>query len=860
LYDYGTVGVKIYFWQTIISLIYFMLLIVVCLLENQLTTINAVTMLKNFFILAIRNLLKSRTTSMINILGFSLGITCCLVIYFKVNYELSFDTYHTDSKNTFRVVRQTKGLGLNLAEGEWEYREGVFGALPGEIRADIPEVRTVAAVMQFGTIVKIPDPAASRGFKLFRLEEGGFVEPSFFQIFDFKGTNFRWMGGSAGLLKEPNSVVLTQQEADRYFPGQDAMGKTIVLFDNINFTVTGLITDLPANSDFPFKIFVSYASLQKLWKGFTEDWNNLGNNQCFIVLGDATQQALVESKIKNIYAKHASKDELENRIFKLQPIHAMHSDSRFGNFNNRVVRREILLALWCVGIFIIIIASINYAILALSRSGLRMREVGIRKVFGSNRRFIIGQFIGESFILTLIALNIGMLCTKLILALSPSFIGIPVAYPVSFHGLTLVFSAVLLIIISIISGSFPALIVSAVQPIDIIKHKFLISQTGKLNFTRLTVILQFTISLIMIISTITVYKQLRYLENMDPGYNKDAVFTVGIPNHDPVLMDRFKSTLLKNPLIAQVSFGSSDPAQPAGWTDISRFENQTEKRIVTQIVAIDTSYIETYQLHLVAGRNIRAADSGRAVLVNQQLVKEMNFNNSDDAVDAQLNLFGDEKNKVTIAGVLKDYYYETLRNKVRPSVLVNRKEWSGMAGIRPVITGKEQRSEQLRQALKFTRDTWQSIYPDNLYDYTFIEDRLNAYYRSEHLISQLFNVFSLITIFIGCLGIFGLAYYTCEQKSKEIAVRKTNGASIGNILMILSKNYAWWLGIAFLIACPVAWYIMHAWLQGFAYKTAISWWVFILGGILSLTVAGMTVSWQSYQAARKNPVDALKYE
>jgi putative ABC transport system permease protein len=822
-------------------------------------------MLKNFTILAIRNLLKNRATSIINILGFSLGITSCLIIYFKVTYELSFDRFHSNAENTFRVVRVTRGLGLKLAEGEWEYREGVFGAMPGAIKAEIPEARLVSAVMNFReTVVKVPENKAVKGFELYKLKEGGaFVEPAFFKIFDFKGTPFRWIEGTPELaLKEPNSIVLAQSEANRYFHGQNPVGKTITLFNDAEFRITGLVTDLPANSDFPFKVFISYTTMENFWKGLREDWGGLGNNQCFVMLDDASQKEMVEGKIKKIYAQHATREEVENRLFKLQPLKEIHSDSRFENFSNRVVSKEVLWALLCVGLFIIIIAGINYAILALARSGLRTREVGIRKVFGSSRAYIVGQFLGESFVITLLALNIGLLCTRLILSFSPKFIGIPATYPLSFHGYALAFSILLLIVVSMISGSFPALIISGVQPMDILKRRFLVSQTGKLNFTRTMVVLQFTISLIMIISTMVVFKQLAFLRNIDPGYNKEAVFTVEIPKGDPNLMDRFKTTLLKDPRISNVSLGSNDPAQSHNWTDVTRYANDTEKRIVTQIVGIDTAYLDTYQLNLLAGKNITSADSGRTILVNQQFVKDLDFKDIYEAIDQQVNLYGNPKNKVTISGVLKDYYCESLRIKVRPALLIENKGAVELAGIKISIRKNNTREDNdaIKQVLQFTRETWESVYPDYLYEYTFLEDRLNAYYRNEQLTSQLFNVFSIIAIFIGCLGIFGLAYFTCEQKSKEIAVRKVNGASIRSILMLLSRDYAIWLGIAFVIACPVAYYAMHAWLKGFAYKTAISWWVYVLAGTMSLCVAAITVSWQSYKAARKNPVEAMKYE
>jgi putative ABC transport system permease protein len=821
-------------------------------------------MLKNFFILAVRNLFKNRTTSIINILGFSLGIACCLIIYFKVTYELSFDRYHSNSANTFRVVRQTKGLGLNLGPGEWEYREGVYGALPDEIKKGIPEVKEITSLMFLNDeLVKVPNNKAPNGIELFKIKDGAaFAEPSFFRIFDFNGTGFKWIDGSPEIsLTEPNSIVLTQKEAEKLFHGQNPIGKTITLFENVECKITGLISDLPANSDFPIKLFVSYISLEKLfWKGMKEDWSGLGTNQCFVMLHDVRQKTNVENKIKIIHSKHVVKEISENRIFKLQPLKELHTDSRFGNFNNRVIGKETILALMLVGLFIIIIASINYANLSLARSGVRTREVGIRKIFGSNRLLIIGQFLGESFILTLIALNIGVLSCKLILSLSPSFIGIPAEYNTSFDWVSIAFAFLLLIVISIFSGSYPAFVVSGYKPIEILKNRFLISQSGKLNFTRTMVVLQFTISLIMIICTIVVLKQLQYLDNVDLGYNRKAVIIVDIPNHDLKLMDRFRTGILKNPKIRSVSLSSNDPGQSMNWTDITRFENKDEKKTVTQVVVIDSSYIETYGLNLIAGRNISSTDTGWTILVNQQLIKDLEFKDINAAIGAQVR-FGD-LDKVTIVGVLRDYHSESLRNRVRPAALLGKGSWINVAGIR-LSTGKLDNKNiynQFNDVLKFTRETWQSVYPDYLYEYTFLEDKLNAYYRNEQLTSQLFNVFSFIAIFIGCLGIFGLAFYTCEQKSKEIAIRKVNGASTKSILGILSKDYMILLGIAFIIASPVGWYAMHKWLQGFAYKTEISWWVYVLAGFVALIAAGIMVSWQSIRAAMQNPVEALKYE
>ncbi|HEX3008668.1 MAG TPA: ABC transporter permease, partial [Bacteroidales bacterium] len=708
-------------------------------------------MLKSFIVLAVRNLFRNRTTSLINILGFSLGITCCLVIYFKVKFELSFDRFHTNYEKTYRIVRQTKGLGLNLAPGEWEYREGVFGALPGAVKKNIPEVKELTAVMDLGPgqIIKIPDPANASVGKALRFDgRAAMVEPSYLRIFDFAKTGFRWIAGDANTaLNEAFSVVLTESEAKKLFQDTNPVGRTVTLFDKVDFTVTGIISDVPINTDFPFAMLISYSTIDKLNPGFSESWNNLGGNQCFVVLGDASQVKMVEAKIKGLYAQHGSKEEVENRIFKLQPLKEIHSDDRFQNFSDRIVSSNIIFALMCVGIFIIVIASINYANLALARSGLRTREVGIRKVFGSSRSMIIGQFLGESFVITLIAMNIGLVCARIILSLSPGYIEIPSSFPLNFDITTWSFVLMLIVVLSLISGGYPAFVISNFRPIEILKAKMFISQRGKLNFTRSMVVLQFTISLTMIIATIVVIKQLHFLNNIDLGYNKHDVFSVNIPEEDMAKLDRFKSTLLRNPNIKSVSVNKNDPARSGNWTDLARIENKEVNQIVIQLVAIDTSYLETFQLSLVAGRNVSNIDSGKTVVVNQQLVKDFGYTSDLEAVGTEAYLYGPHGVKVTIVGVVRDYFYETLKNKVRPTALIGKPEWAENAGIKIAAAANR------KEVLQYTQDTWLSVYPDRIYEYTFLEDRLESYYKHEHLTSQLFNIFSVIAIVIGCLGI-----------------------------------------------------------------------------------------------------------
>jgi len=398
----------------------------------------------------------------------------------------------------------------------------------------------------------------------------------------------------------------------------------------------------------------------------------------------------------------------------------------------------------------------------------------------------------------------------------------------------------------------------------LVKSGFEISQKGVATFTKSMVIVQFTISLLMIIGTISLYRQYQFLLNSDMGFDKKAVFNVPIPTNDETLMKRFKSVLMENPSIENVSFCNSYPGQDAGnYNDVSSFSNGNIIKLTAYLAVVDTSYIKTYGLHLEAGNNFSLSDSSRSVIINEELARQLNFKSPFDAIGKEVTTFFNGSNSIyTICGVVKDYHYESFHKKIRPAFLLQKLENSRIAGIR-IVADKNISNinfKQMRDVLVYTENSWRSVFPNEYYEYEFIEDRIRANYSSEENASKLINLFAIITIIISCLGIFGLALYSSERRSKEIGIRKINGAKISEVMVMLNKDLIKWVGIAFVIATPVAWYTMHKWLENFAYKTSLSWWIFALAGLLTLGIALLTVSWHSWRAATRNPVEALRYE
>lgn len=816
-------------------------------------------MIKSFLRFYLRSLLKNKRSTVINIFGLVVSLTCAIVIYQKIAYETGFDRFQTNYDSTYRIVRQTKGLGLNLKEGELEYATGVFGGMPSALKSEIPELKEVVPVFpQNGMQVTPVSEANNVKNQKFTIDKAVLTAPGYFTIFDYSNTAFKWLNGSPESLKEPFSAVLTQELASKLFGDENPIGKSFQ-FEKMTFKVTGLVSQMPENTDFPFELFISYSSLEKVNPNSSKNWGGLGSLECYVML-NPSQKEIVEQKIKAVYAQHGSKEEVENRIFKLQSLKGIHNDTRYSNFNNRVVGTDTLITLGIIGLFLLIMACANYANLSLARSSYWTRSIGIRKTLGGKRWHIFAQFFGESMLLTTVSSFIALLLSFAAIKSFSNLITIPANFSLSYSFVFIAGFILLLLIVSLLNSSYPSLVMSASRPVDLLKNKHTVSAKGISVFTKSMVIVQFSISLLLIIGTITIFHQYRYLTNSDMGFDKEAIYTVPIPQNDRTLMNRFKMALLENPAIKNVSFSSTSPAQGGNWTDISVFKEGHETSVISQVVTVDTSFVNTYGLKLMAGNNFSEADSSNHILVNEELARQLNFKTAEDAVGKEVILYHDPNSRKFIAGVVKDYHYDSFYNKIRPTFLIPDSNRPQMAGIKLADNSTISRFDQLQQALAFTEKTWKSVYKEEIYNYQFIDDLIRSYYVNEKNTSMLISIFALITIFIACLGIFGLALYSSQQRSKEIGIRKINGAKISEVMTMLNKDFVKWVVIAFFIATPVGYFILDKWLENFAYKTNLSWWIFALAGLLALGIALLTVSWQSWKAATRNPVEALRYE
>ncbi len=821
-------------------------------------------MIKSLFIFSWRSISKNRKNAIINILGLVVSLTCVLIIYHKIDYELSFDRFHTEYDNTYRIVRNTRGLGLQLKEGEWEHTVGVFPGLPPAIKNEIPELKSVIPILMENVVqIGIPDENNNREQTKFSVDEGTAITvPAYFTAFDYSGTGFKWLYGSPEeSLTEPFSVVLSEELALKFFGEKLPIGRSVI-FREKTFKVSGIISGIPVNTDHPFEMFISFSTIEKIEPEFKNDWGSLGGFQCYVVLNNPNQKDIVEKKIKDVYSKHGTKEEVENRIFKLQALKDIHYDTRYSNFNNKIVSSKTMITLGLIGLFLLIMACANYANLSLAKSRYRTGEVGIRKTLGGKRWHVLAQFFGESVLLTTFAALVAILLSTITIRNLPELVGIPVSYSIApdFQTVTGILS--LIAIVSFLSSIYPAVLLSASLPVDLIRKKFGISTKGVSVFTKSMVIVQFTISLLMIIGTITVYRQYLFLTNSDLGFEKEAVFTVPIPSRDITLQKRFKSELINNPAIKDVSLSISSPARSSNWSDVTLFSDGNENTLIAQIVSVDTSFVSTYGLKLLAGSNLSLTDSSKTILINEELARQFNFKTPEAAVGKEVMLFHNPDYKVIITGVLKDYHYDAFYNKIRPTLLIQNPNQVRVAGIK-MTTNNNSKSgylAQVRNVLSFTEDTWKSVFSNEIYNYEFLDDAIKSYYVNEEKTSKLISAFAFITVFIACMGIFGLALYSSEQRSKEIGIRKINGAKISEILVMLNKDFVKWVGFAFIIATPIAYYLMHKWLESFAYKTTLSWWVFAVAGFAALGIALLTVSFQSWKAATRNPVEALRYE
>ena len=812
-------------------------------------------MLRNYLKIAVRNITKQKGYSFINIFGMAVGLTCAILIITYIQNELSYDRFN---KNADRIYRVTREWFNNNGESNFHLAR-VAPPIGPLLKNDFPQIvkEEVRFLQDDNVFLEINNnPVVENRFF--------WAEQSVFKIFTIHFIE----GDPETALKEPLSLVITKSAAGKYFGDIDPLGKTIKYRHEYDLKVTGVIQDVPENSHFHYDFLASFITLYNPKAiGRNELENNWGSNNyiTYLLLPEGLPIEQLENKIPAFMDKYVGQYYIRNNVkpppFPLHKLTTLHFQKLTDIHLTSHLTTEIepnsdidtVYLLGAVALFLLLIGCINFMNLATARSAKRSKEIGVRKVMGADKGQLIKQFLGESMITVFISLFFSLIMVELTIRpfsvfmerdLHFNLIGnLPLAAVVL--GITL--------FVGLVAGIYPAFVLSSFNPVKSLHDKQLFSRKSSLR--SVLVVLQFVISITLLISMGVVYLQMQFVQNKDLGYNKDHLIILPSSGKIKDNLDSFKSQLLLNPNIKMVATSRLVPSNMLlnSWGGRIYKEGKVEPlsfRLAVQ--EVDYDFIDTYQLKMVAGREFSkkyATDDSAAFILNETAVKQIGWTN-DEAIGKRMNYGG---NDGRVIGVVNDFNFETLHNEIIPIIFLITNRGNNQVTVR--ISGKD-----IPATLSFLKSKWAEYKPGYPFDYEFLNQKLNSLYRKDQKLGSAFGIFALIAVIIACLGLFGLASYTSEIRTKEIGVRKVLGASVSNIVLLISKEFMWLIIIANIVAWPIAYYAMSKWLGEFAYATGINIWLFISAGALALFIAIMTVSYQSIKAALQNPVKSLRYE
>ena len=805
-------------------------------------------MIKNYFKTAFRNLLRNSKHATLNILGLAVALAACIIVFLVIQFEYSHDKHIKGYDTVYQVV--TKDVD---ADGE-HYNSGMPFPTTKFLRQDYPQYKFAQLMQDYGVQITVKGADGSSNTNKKFWEEQGFfyAEPELMEMFEVK-----FLTGNAGALKDVNKVVLCKSVAEKYFGNwKDAVGKRIVNNNAAyDLEVAGVFEDVPANSDFPFKIITSYTGfVAHNGNGWPlDDWgSNTSNHQVYVSLPKATNIILINQQLGLFEKKYNTEKTDTKRIHLLHPLANIHFDERFATNGDHITSKASLYTLAFIGMLIMLMACINFVNLSTALAVTRSKEVGIRKVMGGSKAQLRAQVFIETTVIVFIAAAIAFVLCWLALPYVKNMMVVQSKLSL-FNTGALVFILATTIFTIVLSGVYPAFIMGSFKPVEAIKNKINTSKVGNVSLRRVLVVLQFAFSQIFIIATIIAISQMNFIRHADLGFNKESVLLLNM-NADSVSRSRqaaFKDALLARNDVKQVSFGFDAPSSENSWNSNFAFDEMKDKEFSVQLKMGDENYASTYGLKLVAGRFYSASDSTREYVVNETMLKKVGVSNPQDAIGKMFRLGGSTPKP--IVGVVKDFKQQSLRDAVPPIVMMPRKKYYQGAGIKLVSNNLAKSSDEI----KFI---WDKYFPEYVYQSSFLDENINRYYQQEEKLSMMYKVYALLAIFISCLGLYGLVSFMVVQKTKEVGIRKVLGASVQSILYLFSKEFTILISIAFLLAAPVAWYLMHTWLQNFVYKIDIGVGVFVIAIVLSVLVAWLTVGYKAFSAAVANPVKSLRSE
>jgi putative ABC transport system permease protein len=795
-------------------------------------------MIKNYIKIAFRNLWRHKSFSLINIIGLAVGMTACFLIFIYVKFELSYDKFNQNFDQIYRLNTDIKSPQEVL---HWSSASAPMGPA---LQQDYPEdVKENVRVFQSGFLMV-------NGDKKFQENNIGFSDPSLFRIFTFPFIK----GDPNTALSAPFDVVLTESMAKKYFDSNDIIGKSLLMDGKHPLIITGVIKDVPLNSHFNFDMMISASTMEKLKMINMQEWGNF-SNFTYLLLPKGFDAAKLQAKLPGFIYRHITDDQRNhgyNYTLFIEPLKEVYMDNFRGAEVNGSITNVYTFSI--VAIFILLIACINFVNLTTARASERAKEVGIRKVVGAFKNQLAIQFLGESVIISLVAFVFAFAMSFLLLPLFNELAGKTVSESIFDHGYIFILFGISLSI-GLLAGIYPSFVLTSFSITSVLKGRFSTSIRG-IFLRKGLVVVQFTISIVLIVGTIIVYNQLNYMRNQSLGFNKDQMVVIDFSG-DSVIQSQARP--IKNELqqvngVISVSGSSNTPGNgnPVGYSQVENHSGSMQSMNLN-LYDIDYDFIQQYGLKLLAGRGFSTAftsDSTKAFVINETAAKSLGYLRPDEAIGKRFSQWG---RTGQIVGVVKDFHFQSLQENIKEMDLrINPHNIN-------VFTVKI-KGENIQNTIDALKSKWKTLAPQRPFSYSFLDDNFNKQYVNEDRFGKMFMYFAFLAIMISCLGLLGLASYSTLQRTREIGIRKVLGASVPGIVNMLSKEFLQLVIISALIAFPIAWIGMHSWLKDFAYRIDIGWWVFAVAGILACFIAIVTISFQAIRAAVANPVLSLRSE
>ncbi|MCE7058173.1 ABC transporter permease [Algoriphagus sp. AGSA1] len=796
-------------------------------------------MYRSYFKIGWRTILRNKEYTFINIAGLALSVTCCILIFALVKHHLSFDDFHENKDRIYRVVteqhRETVSFVNSVPSplGEVLRENHTYGE---QVARMYHESNAVITFERNGALQLIKEP---NGF--------AFTESAFFEIFNFPLIK----GSIKTALSEPNTAIITERLAKKYFGEQDPVGQVISYDNFLPFTITGVLGDLPEKTDIKPEIFVSYSTLKDFnpWLASDHAWGGISSGMyCYTLLRPEVSPAEVEEALKP-YVKQFRPESKNVHHYKLQALSDIHFNGKYGG----AMEKSDIGILTSIGIFLLLTACVNFVNLATAHALKRSKEVGVRKVLGSFRGQLFWQFIFETAIISTISILIAFVTSLALVPYVNDFFSVRIPDNFFADSTLLLFIFGLNILVTLLAGCYPALILTGFKPVQALKGKLSMQQMGGFNTRRSLIVAQFAISQVLIIGVIVIMNQLRFTRQAELGFDKESIVMVSLGGDSLKTMNALKNEFLRLPGIEKVSLCYQAPASGNSWNNSIRFGSDTEEvNFLTNMKLADSDYIPTFDLELLAGRNLTPSDTVREMVVNEAMLQSLGFTSYEEALGEMVYANGGNM-KGPIVGVVRNFHDRSLHQGISATIITTA---SGMySNFAIKINGNS-----VKATLEKIQQLWEEQYPNKLFEYSFLDDNIAQFYDAEDTLLRGIQFFSAIAVFIGCMGLYGLVSFMISQKTKEVGIRKVMGGGVMHIIWLFGQEFIRLILIAFLVAAPIGWWFMNGWLQDFEFKIQLDMWTFVTAIGASLLIAALTVGYQVLRVAYINPVLSLKTE